>query len=115
MSLGKDMTSCAPGFYIVAACGQLCGFCRYCIDMYRLYRWYLFQHVSNAYLILVKVAMLQDLLLRGPFHDQAKELTLADLAKERRVEKRQAGLKIEVPVEPGCVAKRKCLKDINGL
>ena len=44
-------------------------------------------------MILVKVAMLQDLLLRAPFHDQAKELTLADLAKEQRlrVEKGQAG------------------------
>ena len=58
--------------------------------------------------------MLQHL-LRVPFQDQAEELTLADLAKERRVEKRQASLKIEVPVEPGCVVKRKCLKDINGL
>ena len=75
----------------MGACGQLCGFCRYCIDMYRLYRWYLFQHISNAYLILVKVAMLRHLLLRAPFHDQAKELTLADLAKEQRVEKGQAG------------------------
>ena len=71
-------------------------------------------HVSNVYLVFMEVAMLQHL-LRVPFHDQAEELTLADLAKERRVEKRQASLKIEVPVEPGCVAKRKCLKDINGL
>ena len=43
--------------------------------------------------------MLQHLLLRVPFHDQAKELTLADLARE----KPQAGVKIQVPVEPGCV------------
>ena len=35
--------------------------------------------------------MLQHLLLRAPFHNQAKELTLADLAKEQRVEKGQAG------------------------
>ena len=29
-------------------------------------------------------------LLRVPFHDQAKELTLADLAKEQRVEQPEA-------------------------
>ena len=44
----------------------------------------------------MKGAMLQHLLLRVPFHNQAKELTLADLAKEQRVEQRQAGVKIRV-------------------
>jgi hypothetical protein len=45
----------------------------------------------------VKVAVLQEVagllvidLLRAPFHDQAKELTLADLAKEQRVEQPEA-------------------------
>jgi hypothetical protein len=61
-----------------------------------MHRWYWFQLVFNAYLVFVKVAILQDLLLRAPFHDQAKELRLADLAKEQRVGKRQAGVKIQV-------------------